>query len=835
MELKGYQKKCVKEVRDYLEALAKSKVEYDKVKAIAPKMVSDFAEAIWTDVTGRMNYRARKNGLGDPLPNFCMKVPTGGGKTLLACHTIDQINQHYVRRKTGFVLWVVPSNAIYAQTRKSLKDREHPYRQVLDLSSGGRTQILEKGDHFTPQDVEEKLCVMLLMLPSANRVLKETLKLFQDAGGFEAFFPNEDDLKANEELIKRFPNLDAFGKPGQAFGRQVKTSLGNTLRVLQPIIILDEGQKAYSEGAQATINGFNPRIVVELSATPPPGANVLVSITGQELNREQMIKLDIHVSNKSSVTWKSTLLASVQKQQELENAAREFDAQTGSYIRPIVLVQVERTGKDQRAKGFIHAEDAREYLIQDCLIPADHIAVKSSEMDEIENIDLYSRDENIRYIITKSALQEGWDCSFAYVLTILTDPKSKNALTQLIGRILRQPNARKIKRRELDECYVYCFKQNAGGLAKAIKAGLEGEGLGDIAGRVAIGDDNTVHEPRGEYGYQSRFKKFEGKLYLPHFIIQEEGDWRELRYEMDLASRIDWSDTDISRLTALNLEDIETRDEHVAFGLSSDPTYVLEKHKQERVEGVGLKIDRLFITRHILDVVPNPWVAYKVADQVIAGLQKRYPDEKIATNLVYVVEEMVKDLQTQKDTKAEQVFRKLIAEKKVCFFLHKSTGWEVPKTVKVNKANILFNPNKGEALQKNLFEKADGDDMNDLEQQVAVCLDEQEKLLWWYRNMAHVDYFVQGWKSHKIWPDFITTKTDPKDKTDYSKVVVLETKGVHLKNEDTAYKQSIFELCNAFGKQTPWKELESEFPHKEIEFQIAFDDEWKQKVLEEFR
>lgn len=76
---------------------------------------------------------------------------------------------------------------------------------------------------------------------------------------------------------------------------------------------------------------------------------------------------------------------------------------------------------------------------------------------------------------------------------------------------------------------------------------------------------------------------------------------------------------------------------------------------------------------------------------------------------------------------------------------------------------------------------------------------------------------------------------EPKDKTDYSKVVVLETKGVHLKNEDTAYKQSIFELCNEFGKHTPWKELESEFPHKEIEFQIAFDDEWKQKVLEEFR
>jgi type III restriction enzyme len=66
-------------------------------------------------------------------------------------------------------------------------------------------------------------------------------------------------------------------------------------------------------------------------------------------------------------------------------------------------------------------------------------------------------------------------------------------------------------------------------------------------------------------------------------------------------------------------------------------------------------------------------------------------------------------------------------------------------------------------------------------------------------------------------------------------VVVLETKGVHLKNEVTKYKQDIFAICNEFGKQTPWKELESEFPHKEVEFQVVFDDEWKQKVLEEFR
>ncbi len=357
---------------------------------------------------------------------------------------------------------------------------------MLDLSSGGRTQILEKGDHFTPQDVQEKLCVMLLMLPSANRVLKETLKIFQDAGGFEAFFPNEDDLKANEELLKRFPNLDAFGKPGQAFGRQVKTSLGNTLRVLQPIVILDEGQTAYSEGAQNTINGFNPCMVVELSATPPPAANKLVEITGMELNREQMIKLDIHVTNKTSANWKDTLMNSVRKQQELEGHARAYEANSGVYIRPIVLVQVERTGKDQRGGGFIHAEDAKEYLLEECGIPLEHVAIKSSEKDDIEGMDLYARDVEVRYIITKRALQEGWDCSFAYVLTILTNPEQQECTNAVSGPYPAPTQCAQDEGEGAGRVLRVLLQLNAGGLMNAIRAGLQGEGLGDIAGRVAV-------------------------------------------------------------------------------------------------------------------------------------------------------------------------------------------------------------------------------------------------------------------------------------------------------------------------------------------------------------
>ncbi|WP_347239368.1 DEAD/DEAH box helicase family protein [Phormidium sp. FACHB-1136] len=187
-----------------------------------------------------------------------MKVPTGGGKTLLATHAIGLINTHYLKKQTGLVLWIVPTNQIYRQTRKALRTREHPYRQVLDFNSGGRTKIVEKSERFTPADIQESLVVLLLMLLSANRQNKETLKLFQDSSGFDAFFPPDDRLPDHQILLEKFSNLDCFGERYSLLGGQIKTSLGNTLRILKPIIIIDEGHKAYSKNAQDTILNFNP-------------------------------------------------------------------------------------------------------------------------------------------------------------------------------------------------------------------------------------------------------------------------------------------------------------------------------------------------------------------------------------------------------------------------------------------------------------------------------------------------------------------------------------------------------------------------------------------------
>ena len=235
--------------------------------------------------SGRL-YLKRKDGLGRPLPVFCLKIPTGGGKTLLAVKTIDLVQSIYRQQQTGLVVWIVPTLQIYRQTLVRLKDRDDPYRQHLDIVSAGKTLILEKTDGFTPQDVDEQLVVLLLMLPSASRE-QGGLRMFRDSGAFQAFFPSEEDKDGHEKLLKRMPNLETFEKADAFWGRQVKTSLGNTIRLLEPLIILDEGHKAYSEQAQDTLRNLNPCMIVELSATPPREANKLVASAGQSSIRKR--------------------------------------------------------------------------------------------------------------------------------------------------------------------------------------------------------------------------------------------------------------------------------------------------------------------------------------------------------------------------------------------------------------------------------------------------------------------------------------------------------------------------------------------------------------------
>ena len=485
MELKEFQELCLEKLGYYLELLKKEyieekeEVEFHKKKG-RDRKIELYCRKTWEKLQNQeklpkfknkrgelqsFTYLSKKDGLGNLIPNICLKVPTGGGKTLIGVSSVEKINFDYFRKNTGLILWIVPSRAIYSQTLKNFRDRSHFYRKVLERAGAGKVKIIEKTDSFSLQDLQEYLCVMLLMLPSANRETKESLRMFKDSGKFISFFPLPENYQANEELFSQIGNLDIYKNKnslGGVSGVSVKHSLGNAIRIAKPIVVLDEGHKAYSDLARKTLAGLNPKFILELSATPNMKehlSNVLVSVSGVKLKEEEMIKLPINVTNSKKGDWKRTLYQAYEKLKELEKDCGIHYKKSEKYIRPIMLIQVERTGRDQKDKKFIHSEDAKKYLIRHLGISEEAIRIKVSEKDELKDESLLSDTSQVQFIITKQALQEGWDCPFAYVLAILSKAKSKLALTQLIGRILRQPYTQRTTEEALNESYIFCYNK----------------------------------------------------------------------------------------------------------------------------------------------------------------------------------------------------------------------------------------------------------------------------------------------------------------------------------------------------------------------------------------
>ena len=90
---------------------------------------------------------------------------------------------------------------------------------------------------------------------------------------------------------------------------------------------------------------------------------------------------------------------------------------------------------------------------------------------------------------------------------------------------------------------------------------------------------------------------------------------------------------------------------------------------------------------------------------------------------------------------------------------------------------------------------------------------------------------MQGWQKHKIYADFIATKKDEQDPTDYGTVYVLETKGGQLANNaDTLYEEEMFRYCTALSEKVPWRHIAEHFPAKQVRFQLIHEEEWQRML-----
>lgn len=377
------------------------------------------------------------------VPYVCLRLPTGGGKTILGAHSIGIARDAWVEKDYPMVLWLVPSNTIRLQTAEALKNARHPYRQALDEAFDGRVRVFDIADftQIRPHDIRDHCCIVVGTIQTLRVSNTEGRKVYSHNENMEPHFT---------ALPKTLPGLETLEGGG------VKFSFANLMHIHRPLMIVDEAHNAVTGLTREMQGRVNPSAIIEFTATPRLNSNILHSVTAQELKLAEMIKLPIMLSEHD--TWQNAVNGAIASRASLaEEAEKDPD-----YIRPIVLFQAQPKNQE------VTVEVLKKHLMEVENVEEHKIAIATGDQRELDGINLFDPKCQIEYVITVEALKEGWDCSFAYAFCSVSRIQSAVDVEQLLGRVLRMPYAKRRKADDLNRAYAFLSEPSFGVAARSL-------------------------------------------------------------------------------------------------------------------------------------------------------------------------------------------------------------------------------------------------------------------------------------------------------------------------------------------------------------------------------
>lgn len=480
MELKPYQRATLDTLRRFFEEA--------RVRG---------AKAAYEAITSEPDQAKRLRGYGgrytallgqESMPYVCLRLPTGGGKTLLAAHAIGVARDAWIERDFPLVLWLVPTTTIRKQTVEALNDPRHPYRLALAETFGEPVRIFDIADftRLRPHDLGRHLCVFVGTVQTLRVENTEGRKVYAHHEELEPLFADVD---------KRAPGLETLGPPLAAklgaHPDDIRFSFANMMHLHRPLMIVDEAHKAVTGLSREMQARVNPTAIVEFTATPHPRSNILHAVSALELRDAEMIKLPVRLEEHSS--WEAAVTGAIAKRAELaDEAARDRT----DYIRPLVLFQAEDKGRE------VTWQVLRQHLIDVHRIDERRIAVATGDQRGLDGINLFDPACAVDYIITVEALKEGWDCSFAYVFCSVANIRSATDAEQLLGRVLRMPYATRRTSPMLNKAYAHLVSKSFAEAANALRDRLVEMGFEEQEAEAAIEADPTLDQ--GLWGERRR-------------------------------------------------------------------------------------------------------------------------------------------------------------------------------------------------------------------------------------------------------------------------------------------------------------------------------------------
>ncbi len=360
---------------------------------------------------------------GERGASMVFKSPTGSGKTIMTAEFLKRVTDSMQFEADKAFIWVSFNADSYEQSKGSL----------FNYYNGG---------------------VAGLNLLDLNDINNGRLKKN------EVFFVNWQKLVSKARDNKK---LRTDGESNISFDTFVENTHKDGREI---VLIIDEAHLAKDTSlANELISVIDPKIIIGITATPKPEdelearkIDTFVEVAHRDVVRAGLIKEKIEIMPKDEVveldeaggTDLDNLLIdlAIAKRNELSDAYGDKD------INPLVLIQLPNDEKDKKnTEGQDKLSFTKEYLAS-LGIPEHKIAVWLSDKKENLN-EIVKNNSEVDFLIFKQAVATGWDCPRASILVMFREIQSSIFRTQVLGRILRIPEAKHYSNTLLNRAYVY--------------------------------------------------------------------------------------------------------------------------------------------------------------------------------------------------------------------------------------------------------------------------------------------------------------------------------------------------------------------------------------------
>ena len=259
---------------------------------------------------------------------------------------------------------------------------------------------------------------------------------------------------------------------------------------------------------------------------------------------------------------------------------------------------------------------------------------------------------------------EGGIARVAYLLVMLDNTQSQKAITQLVGRVMRQPHAQLTNRQSLDQCYIYCHNAEVGAVVNQVKNGLEAEGLtgldDDILGTAITEQADTVRKT------VKRREQFRDEdIFLPRVLHTDGENWIQLDYQCHILPHIDW----------LAIEAPDPSASAPAGARRQSATVNLDDRPSVFHDDLELQIDKV-VSKYPISLAIFPtlsrtqWHAARIVRQMIESLEEEnHTEADIYDRRAYLAQVLREHVKNEVETQAEDVFRNKLNERDIRFDL----------------------------------------------------------------------------------------------------------------------------------------------------------------------